>query len=158
MNLQKTVNPQKGFTLTELMVALAIAGIMIGIAMPSFTGFLEGRRQKDITDTLAGTFRYARAEAISRNTNVTIDLTATRWTVKANGVEIRVVDAADGKISLSYDIATITYLPSGFADFNLPKVNKVDVCNKADPNNYFGSRINVALNGSVSITELGGCS
>jgi len=63
---------QHGFSLTELMVALAIIGILLGIATPSYRQFSGNSRTVATTNSLVGALAVARSEALRRATPVTI--------------------------------------------------------------------------------------
>jgi type IV fimbrial biogenesis protein FimT len=45
-----------GFTLMELLIALAIAGILLGVALPAFSGVLEAGRAQDARAALFNSF------------------------------------------------------------------------------------------------------
>lgn len=49
----KNINNRKGFTLVELVVVIAILGILSAIAVPRFTGTQENAREKADEATLA---------------------------------------------------------------------------------------------------------
>jgi len=63
---------QQGFTLMELMVAIAILAILISIAAPSFTHLIARKQVDSFTTQVVGAMQLARSEAITRNTNVSI--------------------------------------------------------------------------------------
>lgn len=69
-----------GFTLVELMVALAIAGILAGLAAPSFTQMIANQRAKGVATDLYVALAKARSEALKRNASVTLaPTTAGQW-------------------------------------------------------------------------------
>jgi type IV fimbrial biogenesis protein FimT len=85
---------QSGFTLLELMVVLAIAAIIFGMAVPSFMQLSIRNRIVGYTNDFIGTVNFARSEAIRRAVPVSICPTndgatcggswSTGWIVFAN--------------------------------------------------------------------------
>ncbi len=64
--------PARGVTLIELLVALTVMAILAGIAVPSFTTFMQRSALSTEADALASALSVARANALSRNTWVTV--------------------------------------------------------------------------------------
>ncbi|MCW8885237.1 MAG: GspH/FimT family pseudopilin [Motiliproteus sp.] len=62
----------QGFTLIELMVTVVIVAILGGIIAPNFSTFIKDNRLSGQINTLIGAIHYARGEAASRRTIVTI--------------------------------------------------------------------------------------
>ncbi|WP_323813030.1 GspH/FimT family pseudopilin [Cellvibrio sp. NN19] len=62
----------KGFTLIELMVTLAVAAIVLGIAIPSFNQTMRNNSSSALGTELAGALNFARAEAVKRAKRVSI--------------------------------------------------------------------------------------
>jgi type II secretion system protein H len=74
---------QTGFTLLELMVVLAIAGVLFAVAVPAMGDFLRnGRITAAANDVMAG-LHFTRSEAIKRRQPVTLCTSAN--TINADG-------------------------------------------------------------------------
>ena len=63
---------QRGFTLIELMVVVAITAILLAIAAPSFTDLIARRRVEGVATEVNTDLQYARTEAVSRGANVSL--------------------------------------------------------------------------------------
>jgi type IV fimbrial biogenesis protein FimT len=61
-----------GFTLIEMMVAVLLAAILLGIGAPSFVDFLRNARLTSASNGLLGAVHLARTEAIKRRAPVTV--------------------------------------------------------------------------------------
>jgi len=66
-----------GFTLIELIVAVGVAGIVMGIAIPSFQSSIKNNRITSETNRLVSDIQLARSEAMKRNTRVILCRSAT---------------------------------------------------------------------------------
>jgi type IV fimbrial biogenesis protein FimT len=63
---------QRGFTLMELMVVLAIVGVIMGLAVPNFGVYIRNSRLTGAANDLLGSIVLARTEAIKRQTPVAV--------------------------------------------------------------------------------------
>ena len=66
------VREQRGFTLTEVTVVLAILGLLAAIATPSFSTLIERWRVRQAVEDLVGSLSLARSEAIRRGGGVVL--------------------------------------------------------------------------------------
>ena len=60
----------RGFTLIELMVAIALLGLLITLAIPSFTGWIRNSQIRTVAEALQTGVRAAQAESVRRNRQV----------------------------------------------------------------------------------------
>lgn len=63
---------QYGFTLIELVITVAIVGILAGVVAPSFSSFVQEKRLNAQMNNLIASVHMARAEASTRRTIVTM--------------------------------------------------------------------------------------
>jgi type IV fimbrial biogenesis protein FimT len=63
---------QGGFTLTELMIAVAVLAILLALAAPSFTNTSLPSKLRAVSNALVGATQLARSEAIKRDAAVTL--------------------------------------------------------------------------------------
>jgi type IV fimbrial biogenesis protein FimT len=128
---------QTAFTLLELLVALMVLGILLGLAVPTFREFSRNNRVTALHNDLTTAFTVARSEALKRSIPVSVCAskngtscaTADDWNAgwivftDANGTAGSVDDpdtvvqawtAADGgDVSIDTDRAFIQYAPTG---------------------------------------------
>lgn len=69
---------QRGFTIIETLVVVAIIAILAALAAPSFQGMLENNRAQAAASALQASLNLARSEAVRRGSNASV-------TVAANG-------------------------------------------------------------------------
>jgi type IV fimbrial biogenesis protein FimT len=67
-----TASNARGMTIIELMLTLSVVGILMAIALPSFTSVIQNNRIRGQSSDLMANLAIARAEAAKRGIRVTI--------------------------------------------------------------------------------------
>jgi type IV fimbrial biogenesis protein FimT len=70
---------ERGFTVIELMIAIAIMGILLAIALPNFQQMIAGQRVRGANSDMFSALLLARSEAIKRNSSVNVVPSASGW-------------------------------------------------------------------------------
>ena len=94
-----------GFTVVEMLVVVAIFGIMAMIAAPSFSSLMASKRAESTATDLYVALVAARSEATKRNANATLAQKTGGWQV---GWQVSVVDPSDASKTLTLDDHSVT--------------------------------------------------
>ena len=70
---------QSGFTAIELMVTLAVAAILVGLAVPSFRELIDKSKLRGATDDVVNLLNTARASAVKLQRNVSVSIKSSGW-------------------------------------------------------------------------------
>ncbi len=63
----------QGFTLIELIITIALIGIIAGFVIPQFGSMIDRNRVVSTTNSVVGLLNFARSEAVRRNVRVQVD-------------------------------------------------------------------------------------
>lgn len=80
--------PRHGLTLVELLIAVVIAAILLGVAVPSFVGTIARVRLEGMVNELSVDLQYTRSASIRRRAAVTL-------TTAADGRSYNITSGAD---------------------------------------------------------------
>lgn len=146
-----------GFTLIEMMVTIAVLGILASLALPAYQGFVVSSRMTGQANEFLTSLSLARSEAIKRNATITMSAKTGGWAkgwaiTDAGGTVLRDHAALEGGSTLS-GATTISFLPRGQASAAIT----FNLCNQnvsVDP----GRNIVVGVSGRASIVKPGTCS
>ncbi len=72
---------QKGFSLLELLIAIAIISIAASMSIPSFQVWIDNFRLRGTSTEVMDALQRAKSEAVSRNRNVAVRFQSDGWQV-----------------------------------------------------------------------------
>lgn len=118
-----------GFTLIEMMVTIAIMGILLAIGLPSFQQLIVNNRIVTNTNEMIADLAMARSEALKRGGNVVVTVCATTDGSSCSGASdwsggrlvfvdagtVGSVDSGDVVLRKSGEISGMTVTASGFS-------------------------------------------
>jgi len=129
----------QGFTLIELMVALAIAALLLMLGVPSFTTFLRNSEIRSTSESIINGLRAATTEAANRNKKVTFELASatgadwTFWVFDDDGVTKKTIQSFAKKEAGPNTKITLT--PAGPLTVTFNGLGRVDI-DAANPDNH----------------------
>jgi type IV fimbrial biogenesis protein FimT len=77
------MHKNSGYTLTELMVTIAVVAILASLAIPNFVAWLPNYRLRSGAEEIQSTLQLARITAIKENSTVTVDFNTANETYRA---------------------------------------------------------------------------
>jgi type IV fimbrial biogenesis protein FimT len=131
--LTNRTGSSRGFTLIELMIGLVILGILIVVAMPTYSAWMANTQIRNLAESLQNGLRLAQSEAAKRNaqvdfvlttsalyaadpTNATANLgaTATSWVVRQTAPAAFIQGKSGSEGTPNATLACVGACPAGF--------------------------------------------
>jgi type IV fimbrial biogenesis protein FimT len=89
----KSARHQVGASLTEVMIAITLLGLLMAMALPSFQGAMQNRQIRTAAEAIQNGLQLARTEALRRNRIVKFALgSQNSWSVGCDPADATVVD------------------------------------------------------------------
>lgn len=113
----KKLRNKKGFTLAELLIVVAIIGVLVAISIPIFTAQLEKSREAVDEANLRSLYAEASSAVLTEDTKATTDI---------KGATLKVVKGEDGVYTATADL-TLTQQKDGLTSGDSVNIGGVDV-------------------------------
>ncbi|WP_428242496.1 GspH/FimT family pseudopilin [Gynuella sp.] len=136
----------KGFSVIELMLVIAVAGILVAVAMPAFSTLLETNKVKSALFILQNQIQTARESAVFNNTTVTMcplfqgkctDLWSKGYSIFYDQNANRVFDPEDTMVSQYDPLPEVTLLWNPVKNSNALQYDPTGTTHKANQNGTF---------------------
>ncbi|MDX1692194.1 MAG: GspH/FimT family pseudopilin [Ketobacteraceae bacterium] len=102
------IKNQQGFTMVELMITLAIAGMLLAVGVPSMRAMIQVNKVAAESRAMVTALNYARSEAVTRKRAVSVVPTdGSNWT---NGLTVWLDANGDGSVD-NNDAETLQVFP-----------------------------------------------
>ena len=120
-----------GFTLIELLMVIAVITVALGLGVPAFKQTIAAQRVKTAAFDLFSALSYARSEAVTRNTTVSLkagESSSGAWTTgwrveNSSGSVLRTWGSTNGlSITEAGSLTTVTFNNAGRLSTSAPKL------------------------------------
>ena len=116
-NSRHVLSDSRGFTLAEILVALAVFSILGAIAVPQFLAFRPVSRLNGATRQVYSELMWARSKAVNENTSYVVTFPTNQTMLIAGATSKTVsIQAEYSDVTLTSSESTITFFSRGNTD------------------------------------------
>lgn len=156
---QHALGYEKGFNLVELMIVIAIMGIIVAIASPSIATALERQRNQEATQTLVAALKEAKTESLFRRQDIDVTINPVAAAVGVTATNVATKNLENIKLYALPKTAPLGISKTVKVTFKANKTissagNKFEIatfCNKKKTKK--GRTVKVDYNGNISVDK-----
>jgi type IV fimbrial biogenesis protein FimT len=163
-----TPNRERGITIIEQLIGLAVTGVMLAMGLPNYSDYLQNRHIRTQAESLVDGLQLARIEAVRRNEGIEFRINGNDWAIIAEaGDTIQARDGAEtararvalggGGATLNVRFNSLGRITSGNAatDINIEHASGACQTNAlgSAPNGYRCLRVQMAAGGQVRLCD-----
>lgn len=144
----------RGFTLIELMITLALLGIVVSIALPNLSRMIEDNQIESQARTLDSLLQFARTEAVTRRSSIIVSNSGSVWTVAlpapaSTVLRTETLNAENATVATNPSPAAITYNFNGTASV----ATSIVVCRNNEPDRAY--KLSIQSSGLSRLNQRG---
>lgn len=156
----KSRRSERGLTLIELMITIAVLAVGLSLAAPSFTMQVSNYRVRAAAESMLNGLNYARTEAVRRNRPVsfTLSVSGSGWSVDQVNPAETLQTRADGETAGLTVVSTstsraVTFTSTGLVDTSGIRLTQVNLSAPASSSNT--RRIDIFGGGLIRMCDPG---
>ncbi len=138
----------KGFTLIEIMIAIAIVAIGTAIAVPNYLVYRDKSKLREAANVLKGDLYRAKITAIKNHTSITVQFNANNYTITSLGTKELPAGITIDLSNTTFNANNTTFNLKGVPDSSVNDTGRV-VLNALDSSHQ--KRITIGRIGQVTV-------
>lgn len=138
----------QGYTIMELVVVLAMVGILAIVALPSFSQQIKNGLLTSNVNQLHSIFKFARSEAAKREENINLIVSDGKWLVMLGTDELSFFEPSHSSIEI--DLKNLTISDTGATTNEVFTITD----NDSDTDDYY---MCIYISGQSTTSKTSGC-